>query len=84
MGQDEFRRMDFIRQAVNDHLSSSDYKIATTAEEYYAKQNSTIRKFQKFLYNSNGQAYPDLFSANYKTRTLIFHHFVIQQVQYVL
>lgn len=84
MGQDESLRMDFIRQAVNGHLSSNDYKIATTAEEYYAKQNSTIRKFQKFLYSSNGQAYPDLFSANYKTRTLIFHHFVIQQVQYVL
>lgn len=83
-GQEEKARMDFVRQAVNGHLSSNDYKIAATAEEYYAKQNSTIRKFQKFLYNSNGQAYPDLFSANYKTRTLIFHHFVIQQVQYVL
>lgn len=76
--------MDFVRQAINDHVSSDGYKIATAAESYYAKRNQTIVKYQKFLYNSNGQAYPDLFSANYKTRTLMFRHFVIQQVQYVL
>lgn len=76
--------MDFVRQAVNEHTSSDSYKTAETAESYYAKRNKTIVKYQKFLYNSNGQAYPDLFSANYKTRTLMFRHFVIQQVQYVL
>ena len=76
--------MDFVRQAVNEHTSSNSYKTAETAESYYAKRNKTIVKYQKFLYNSNGQAYPDLFSANYKTRTLMFRHFVIQQVQYVL
>lgn len=76
--------MDFVRQAVNEHTSSNSYKTAETAESYYAKRNKTIVKYQKFLYSSNGQAYPDLFSANYKTRTLMFRHFVIQQVQYVL
>lgn len=76
--------MDFVRQAVNAHTSSDSYKTAETAESYYAKRNQTIVKYQKFLYSSNGQAYPDLFSANYKTRTLMFRHFVIQQVQYVL
>lgn len=83
-GQEEKARMDFVRQAVNEHTSSDSYKTAETAESYYAKRNQTIVKYQKFLYNSNGQAYPDLFSANYKTRTLMFRHFVIQQVQYVL
>lgn len=83
-GQEEKARTDFVRQAVNEHTSSDSYKTAETAESYYAKRNQTIVKYQKFLYNSNGQAYPDLFSANYKTRTLMFRHFVIQQVQYVL
>lgn len=83
-GQEEKTRMDFVRQAVNEHTSSDSYKTAETAESYYAKRNQTIVKYQKFLYNSNGQAYPDLFSANYKTRTLIFRKFVVQQVQYVL
>ena len=84
VGQDENARMDFIRKAISDHTSSADYKIASAAEAYYAKHNLTIEKSQKFLYNANGQAYPDLFSANYKLKTLFFRRFVIQQVQYVL
>ena len=84
VGADEQKRMEFVRSAVSDHTSSDDYKIAAAAEAYYAKHNLTIEKFQKFLYNANGQAYPDLFSANYKLKTLFFRRFVIQQVQYVL
>ena len=84
VGNNEHERMEFVRGAVADHISSSDYKIAAAAEAYYAKHNLTIEKFQKFLYNANGQAYPDLFSANYKLKTLFFRRFVIQQVQYVL
>lgn len=84
VGENEQNRMDFIRGAVMDHTSSDDYKIASAAEAYYAKHNLTIERFQKFLYNANGQAYPDLFSANYKLKTSFFRRFVIQQVQYVL
>lgn len=84
VGNNEKDRMEFVQGAVRDHTSSDDYKIATAAEAYYAKHNLTIEKFQKFLYNANGQAYPDLFSANYKLKTLFFRRFVIQQVQYVL
>lgn len=84
IGENEKDRMAFVQGAVRDHTSSNDYKIAAVAEAYYAKRNLTIEKFQKFLYTANGQAYPDLFSANYKLKTLFFRRFVIQQVQYVL
>ena len=84
VGENEKERMEFVRGAVRDHTSSDDYKIAAAAEAYYAKHNLTIEKFQKFLYDANGKAYPDLFSANYKLKTLFFRRFVIQQVQYVL
>lgn len=84
LGENEKNRMDFVRSAVLEHTSSDDYKIAAAAEAYYAKRNMTIEKFQKFLYTANGQAYPDLFSANYKLKTLLFRRFVVQQVQYVL
>lgn len=83
-GQDERRRMDFIRSAVNEHKSSEAYKIAAAAEEYYAKRNVTISKFQKLLYDFTGRAQVDIFSANYKLKTSFFRRFVIQQVQYVL
>ena len=84
VGENEKERMEFVRGAVQDHTSSDDYKIAAAAEAYYAKHNLTIEKFQKFLYDANGKAYPDLFSANYKLKTLFFRRFIIQQVQYVL
>lgn len=83
-GQDERRRMDFIRSAVNEHKSSEAYRIAADAEEYYAKRNVTISKFQKLLYDFTGRAQVDIFSANYKLKTGFFRRFVTQQVQYVL
>lgn len=83
-GQEESRRLDFIRSAVSGHRSSEAYKTAADAEAYYAKHNVTISKFQKILYDFSGQARPDLFSANYKLKTNFFRRFVVQQVQYVL
>lgn len=76
--------MEFILSAINDHQSSDAYKIASNAESYYAKRNVTISKFQKFLYTMQGRAVPDLYSANYKTKSGFFRSMVIQQVQYVL
>ena len=84
LGDNEKARMDFVAGLVREHTSSDGYTIAAAAEAYYAKRNLTIEKFQKFLYTANGQAYPDLFSANYKLKTLFFRRFIIQQVQYVL
>ena len=84
LGENEVDRMDFVQVLVNEHVSSDAYKIAAAAEAYYAKHNLTIEKFQKFLYTTAGQRYLDMFSANYKLKTLFFRRFVIQQVQYVL
>lgn len=76
--------MEFVQSVVSDHMGCPMYRTAKTAEKYYAKHNVTIERFQKFLYSANGNAYPDLFSANYRLKTLFFRRFVIQQVQYVL
>lgn len=77
-------RFRFVKKVVEEHMGSSKYKMAVTAEKYYAKHNETIEKFQKFLYTVAGQKVPDMFSANYKLKTAFFRRFVIQQVQYVL
>lgn len=76
--------MEFIEAAINEHRGSEAYRSAVDAESYYAKRNVTISKFQKFLYTMNGKAVPDLYSANYKTKTGFFRAMVIQQTQYVL
>lgn len=84
LGDNKRERMEFVRSVVRDHLGSADYRIAASAEEYYAKRNTTIECFQKMLYTATGQAYPDLYSSNFRLKTLFFRRFVIQQTQYVL
>ena len=84
LGLNEQRRMEFIELAIKEQENSEDYKIASDAEQYYAKKNVTISKFQRFLYSVSGQRLPDIFSANYKLKTGFFNRFIKQQVQYVL
>ena len=84
LGNDERARMEFVQDLVKSHVSSDAYKIAEVAEKYYSKRNPTIEAFQKVLYTAKGEAYRDLFSSNFKLKTLFFRRFVIQQVQYVL
>lgn len=83
-GEDEKKRTDFIRAAINDHIGSDAYKTARDAEAYYAKKNVTITNLQKFIYSLQGRAVPDVWSANFKTKTGFFRTAIIQQVQYVL
>ena len=80
----EAERGAFCRQAVNEFMMSRSYREAKAGEAYYNKHNTTIEKYQKMLFTVSGQTKPDLFSANYKLKTLIFRRLVTQQVQYVL
>lgn len=84
VGENEKARMDVVVAAISEHQNSEAYKVAKIAEEYYAKRNVTMTRYQKMVYNVLGQAVPDLFSANYKLTHGFFRRFVIQQAQYVL
>lgn len=84
VGKSAGQRIEFVKDAVKLHKASDDYMVAYAAERYYAKHNVTIEKFQKFLYNVMGQKVRDMFSADYKLKTMFFRRFVTQQTQYVL
>lgn len=84
VGEDENKRMAFIVSAVSSHRTSPEYKVAADAEEYYAKKNVTILRYQKYLMNALGQKVEDVWSSNYKLTHGFFRQFVMQQVQYVL
>ena len=47
VGENEKERIDFIRQAINDHCSSERYKTAVDAEVYYDGLNPTINRYEK-------------------------------------
>lgn len=74
----ERERMAFIRQLINEHKASPEYKQAVDAENYFAGQNTTIKRYEKILFNSVGQAVPDYFSANHKVASRFFYRDVMQ------
>lgn len=84
VGEDEIAKGEFCKKAIEDFRGSSQYKSAQEGEAYYAKHNLTIEAFQKFLFTLSGRQIPDVWSANYKLKTLFFRRLVSQQVQYVL
>lgn len=77
-------RADFIPKAIQDHKNSEMYHIAFDAEEYYHRRNVTILKYQKLLYNLEGKAIPDRFSANHKLTNNYFGQFMDQLSGYLL
>lgn len=84
VGADEGDRMKFVRNAINQHKSSTLYSTARIAEQYNKHQNVTIREYQKLLYTITGKAVPDNYSSNYKMACRHFHRFIVQEVQYLL
>ena len=77
-GGSEQQRMDFIKALINDHKASKEYKMAMDAEEYFAGQNTTIKQYEKYLFNARGDAIPDVFSANHKVASRFFYRSVMQ------
>lgn len=75
----EAERMEFIKCVINEHKASQLYLVALDADNYYAGQNTTIKRYEKILYNSAGQAVPDLVSANHKLATRFFYREVTQE-----
>lgn len=73
----------FLRDAVREHQSSKAYKDAVDGMAYYNKHNITIEKFQKFLFTLSGNKTPDIWSSDYRLKTLMFRRLVLQEVGYI-
>ena len=81
---DEGKEMQFVKDCIDSHKSSTLYQEAIVAREYFRKRNVTIKVFQKLLYDMTGQAIPDNYSANYKLINAFFPIFVTQENNYLL
>ena len=77
-------KMDFVLDAISDYKGSRMYSEACTGYDYFRKRNTTIIKFQKWLYKMNGEAVPDNFSPNYKFCNGFFPIFAKQENSYLL
>lgn len=83
-GNDEKLRMEFIRTAINEHKSSGLYKYAVDAQLYYEGENPTIAKYEKIIYDLQGRAHVDMYTANHKIASEFFERNVDQQTGYLL
>lgn len=81
---DAKRRMDFVRDVINQHKSSDIYRTAIMGCQYNAKRNTSIMNYQKTLRKLDGREVPDKWSPNHKTTRNFFSYFTTQQNQYLL
>lgn len=84
VGDDERGRIEFIRSAIQDHRASDAYKTAADAESYYDGLNPTINRYEKILYDMQGRAHKDMWTANHKLASRFFGMAVDQEVSYLL
>ena len=76
--------LDFVNEAIREHMTSPEYASAWTANEYYCRRNVTISQYQKLLYTVTGRAVPDNYSANFKVRSNFMFFFVTQLKEHLL
>lgn len=74
----------FIIELISEHKTSKQYHVAVDAENYNRQQNTTIMKYQKFLYKLTGQKIVDTISPNYKMASNYLNRFITQLNQYLL
>ena len=74
----------FIIKLISEHKTSKQYHVAVDAENYNRQQNTTIMKYQKFLYKLTGQKIVDTISPNYKMASNYLNRFITQLNQYLL
>lgn len=84
VGQDASRRMDFIRSAIHEHRLSAAYRLAVHGALYYAGENPTITHYEKIIFDLQGRAHKDMYTANHKITSRFFGLAVDQACSYLL
>lgn len=76
--------MEFITAAINEHKSSGLYQTAVAAQKYYDGENPTINQYEKILYDIQGKAHQDMYTANHKIASSFFKLAAGQERSYLL
>lgn len=76
--------MAFVLRVIEEHRSSVAYHNARDAGAYYDGLNPTIANYEKLLYDLQGKAHADMWTANHKLSSSFFRFAVDQQTSYLL
>lgn len=83
-GESDELRIEFVKSVIAEHRGSAAYKMALDAEEYYDGLNPTIARYEKIVYDMQGRAHADMWTANHKLASRFFGLAVDQEVSYLL
>lgn len=83
-GETEVNKISFIRTAIENHKGSELYRKAVEAWQYYNGENPTINRYEKIIYDMQGRAHVDMFTANHKIASPFFRIAVKQEYNYLL
>lgn len=84
VGTDEKSRMGFVLDAINDFKGQPKTRRMLDAKLYYSGENPTINRYEKLVYDFEGKAHPDVYTANHKIASKFFGLVVDQEVSYLL
>lgn len=76
--------MAFVQSAICEYKSSNSYRLAQDARLYYTGENPTINRYEKIIYDFQGRAHRDMYTANHKIASKFFGLVVDQEVSYLL
>ena len=76
--------LDFIGKAINQHVSSEDYKIAVSADNYDKQKNETIYNYVRTIFTGTGSQVVDFTAANNRIASNFFHRLNTQRCMYSL
>jgi len=77
-------RLEFLREAINKHRGSDEFKIAQAADAYDRQLNVTINAFSKRIFTAQGREIADPTASNNRIASNFFHRLLSQRVTYSL
>ena len=78
------KQLTFIRDAIENHRNSDQFKIAEIADEYDAQRNTTINDMVRKIYSLTGKATEDFTASNNRIASNFFRRLVTQRCTYSL
>lgn len=74
----------FVSRAINEHISSENYKIALSANNYDHQKNETIYDYVRTIYTGTGSEVVDFTAANNRIASNFFNRLNTQRCMYSL
>ena len=84
VGEGQGARMAFVGKTIEEYKESAGYRVAVYSGLYYSGENPTINHLEKIIYDLQGRAHVDMFTANHKLASHFFRFAVDQEVSYLL